>query len=334
MAWKTRLTLFWLFAGLVAWPHEGLAARGQQTENPREICMTAAHEVERKAGIPHDLLAAIALSESGRYDAETKENFAWPWTVTAEGKGRYFSNEKQARAEVEMLLSQGVKNIDVGCMQVNLYYHWNAFETLADAFDPVKNAAYAAKFLKSNYADSKDWLTAAGHYHSQTPENYRPYRIRVLSHWNRLKSDEAKVQLADRAADPAAALTAKEAVADDAEKEREVSIVGIDVARTAALNNVLRDKRQAARLDMSELDRGNRRLSQLDRWRTSRNQGVHLEAVVAERLAEMQVRQQQRLRQLDTHDHTENFAARRQQQLARWRNTGSLISDTVSGVEQ
>ena len=98
--------------------------------------LKAAREVERREGIPRDLLSAIALTESGRHDVESGENFAWPWTVMAEGKGRYFATEAEARAEVEILLSQGVRNIDVGCMQINLHYHWNAFETLDHAFDP------------------------------------------------------------------------------------------------------------------------------------------------------------------------------------------------------
>ena len=43
--------------------------------------------------------------------------------------------------------AQGVRSIDIGCMQVNLMHHPNAFATLDAAFDPLANALYAARFL-------------------------------------------------------------------------------------------------------------------------------------------------------------------------------------------
>lgn len=332
MAWKTRLTLFWLFAGLVGWPHEGLAARGEAVENTQNLCLSAARAQEQASGIPRNLLAAIAMSESGRYDKDSGESFAWPWTVTAEGKGRYFATKAEARAEVEILLSQGVKNIDVGCMQVNLYYHWDAFETLDKAFDPATNAAYAAKFLKANYANTKDWLDAAGHYHSQTPENFRGYRIKVLSFWNRLKRDEAETRLAAKDKDKG---KQGQDAGDDEDKEREVRIVSVDYAATDRFNRILKEKRQAARLDMRQLDAGARRLAQLDDWRSTKHRAQRLEAVVAQRMAEMELRRKEYLRQFDDHSHDrgESFADRRQEQLERWRNTGNLVGDAVSGVK-
>jgi hypothetical protein len=38
----------------------------------------------------------------------------------------------------------GSQSIDVGCFQVNLYYHPTAFVSLAEGFDPAANARYAA----------------------------------------------------------------------------------------------------------------------------------------------------------------------------------------------
>ena len=315
MAWQTRLFLCWLVAGLMFWAPESHASRGQKTENTDEICLKAAREVERREGIPRDLLSAIALTESGRHDEESGENFAWPWTVMAEGKGRYFATEAEARAEVEILLSQGVRNIDVGCMQINLHYHWNAFETLDHAFDPRANAAYAAKFLKAKYAETKNWLTAAGHYHSQTPENFRPYRIKVLSYWNRLNRGPADSQTADKKDKP------------EAEEERETRVVAIDEGRTQRLNAILREKRREGRTDMRALDDADRRLSDLDDWRFRQNRGIRLEAVVAQRMAEMELRRKEKMRELDRATKEFTFAEKRQEQLARWRKTGNLVSE-------
>ena len=315
MAWKTRLILCWLIAGAAFLPADAFAKRGQAIEKPEEICLNATRAVERREGIPKNLLGAIALTESGRYDAETGENFAWPWTVTAEGKGRYFASEAEARAEVEILLSQGVRNIDVGCMQINMHYHWNAFETLDHAFDPVANAAYAAKFLKEKYADPRHWLNAAGQYHSQTPENFRPYRIKVLSYWNRLNRGPADSQTADKKDKP------------EAEEERETRVVAIDEGRTQRLNAILREKRREGRTDMRALDDADRRLSDLDDWRFRQNRGIRLEAVVAQRMAEMELRRKEKMRELDRATKEFTFAEKRQEQLARWRKTGNLVSE-------
>lgn len=320
MAWKTRLFLCWLAAGLIGWVPDTHAMRGQVTENTEEMCLNATRAVERREGIPAHLLAAIALTESGRYDADSGENFAWPWTVTAQGKGRYFATEAEARAEVEILLSQGVRNIDVGCMQINMHYHWNAFPTLDQAFDPAANAAYAAKFLKSKYEVSRNWLTAAGQYHSHTPENFRPYRIKVLSFWNRLKRGDGTVRTA--------AKTGGGDADNNTQDEDDTTLVAVDTGRTARLNAVLREKRQGLRQDMRAFGRADRRTSQLEDWQYRKRRGVNLEAVVAQRMAEMEVRRKEKLRDLDRATRDFTFAERRREQLSRWRDTGSLVGSS------
>src|SRR5690606_17964364 len=78
------------------------------------------------------------------------------------------------------------KSIDVGCMQVNLHHHPNAFATLDDAFDPQQNVAYAASFLSNLHQSSGSWRVAASHYHSKTPERGNLYVGRVYDSWNRL----------------------------------------------------------------------------------------------------------------------------------------------------
>ena len=52
-------------------------------------------------------------------------------------------------AAVRAMQANGVRSIDVGCGQINLMYHPDAFPNLELAFDPQANAAYAARFLKA-----------------------------------------------------------------------------------------------------------------------------------------------------------------------------------------
>lgn len=63
------------------------------------------------------------------------------------GKGRYFATKEEAVRAVKKLQAQGVKSIDVGCMQINLAYHGDAFDSIEDALDPETNVTYGAKFL-------------------------------------------------------------------------------------------------------------------------------------------------------------------------------------------
>jgi hypothetical protein len=170
--------------GLALWPLTATAqlmpARGFSEGH---LCRAAITEAERGANLPRGLLQAIGRVESGRRDPETGHFAPWPWTINAEGEGKYFPTREAAIAHVRQLQARGVRIIDVGCMQVNLHHHPNAFASLEQAFDPLTNARYAARFLTELNGGRADWRQAAGHYHSQTPERAGPYREKVLAAW-------------------------------------------------------------------------------------------------------------------------------------------------------
>lgn len=145
-------------------------------------CRAAILAAERAAAVPPQLMAAIARVESGRADAQGVVH-PWPWTINAEGAGQYFESRDAALAAVRALQARGVQSIDVGCMQVNLMHHPNAFASLEQAFDPAINATYAARFLGELYATTRDWTRATAFYHSQTPERGELYQKRVAAVW-------------------------------------------------------------------------------------------------------------------------------------------------------
>lgn len=148
-----------------------------------QLCRAAVAQAEREAGLPPLLLAAMARVESGRRDPETGRFDPWPWTINAEGRGSFFPDKAAAIAAVRALQAQGVRSIDVGCLQINLRHHPQAFTSLEEAFDPLANARYAARFLAGLQAARGDWMRAAAHYHSQTPELAEAYRERVAAAW-------------------------------------------------------------------------------------------------------------------------------------------------------
>jgi hypothetical protein len=127
-------------------------------------------------------LGSIALVESGRLDDHGVAR-PWPWTIDVEGRGQFVATKEDAVAAVSALQASGVRSIDVGCMQVNLMYHPNAFASLDEAFDPSANAQYAARFLNTLYGVSGSWVQATAAYHSETPAIGADYQRRVMARW-------------------------------------------------------------------------------------------------------------------------------------------------------
>jgi hypothetical protein len=149
-----------------------------------EICAQAIDQVETDASLPRELMTAISHVESGRWDARREALFAWPWAVTNGPDGQYFPTKGAAIAHVQKLQAKGIRNIDVGCMQINLRYHPDAFADLDTALDPVANADYAAKLLQGLFDANKSWGEAIRRYHSANVKFNLPYHDKVARQWN------------------------------------------------------------------------------------------------------------------------------------------------------
>lgn len=163
-------------------------------------CARAIGSAEQVWRLPGQLLQAIALAESGRRDGLGGERIAWPWTVTAGGKGRFFATKEAAIAHVRRLRARGVRSIDVGCMQVNLQHHPDAFASLNQAFDPPHNAAYAASLLDRLRKSTRSLSRAVARYHSADRARGRPYRRRVYALWTRARLRAYRRARAERTA--------------------------------------------------------------------------------------------------------------------------------------
>ena len=166
------------------------------------LCQAAIAPVERASGVPDRLMQAMAIMESGRRDGSGSVA-AWPWTINVEGVGEWFETKQQAIAAVTAHRARGARSIDVGCMQVNMMHHPDAFASLEEAFDPGVNARYAARFLQQLLAQTGSWPLAVGGYHSLTPEVGGDYAKKVLAIWAR--PDRSRVggrAMAARAPEP------------------------------------------------------------------------------------------------------------------------------------
>jgi hypothetical protein len=145
-------------------------------------CVGAAQLAENELGLPSGLLVAIGRVESGRPSPGERAR-PWPWTTNLAGEGRFFASARDAAEWVAWQQSLGHPSIDVGCFQVNLAYHPNAFVSLDQAFEPAANARYAARFLRELHERVGNWEQAAGLYHSAETARGLAYRDRVLVAW-------------------------------------------------------------------------------------------------------------------------------------------------------
>jgi hypothetical protein len=193
--WRLALTgLAILFASPIAAQDRAAAPRQQRqaatqaASNPAPpvlpepwgLCAAAIAAAERDAGMPAGLLGAIAKVETGRRAPDGSVQ-PWPWSYNAAGDGRYAASQAEALQEVRAIQARGVRSIDIGCMQINLLHHPNAFPSLEAGFDPVTNIAYAVRFLRELHARTGDWNQAVAMYHSATPERGLVYQQRVMA---------------------------------------------------------------------------------------------------------------------------------------------------------
>jgi hypothetical protein len=145
------------------------------------LCGAALDAAEKRYLTPPNLLATIAKVESGRPIPPGNATGPWPWAIDADDAAYFFDTKAQAVAWARAAMARGVRYIDVGCMQIDLPQHPNAFRSLEDAFDPGLNVDYGARFLKSlrDTETGGDWNIAVGLYHSHTPALAEDYRQRV-----------------------------------------------------------------------------------------------------------------------------------------------------------
>ena len=142
--------------------------------------------VANEVGIPHTVLYAVALTESGK-PLDTKGFRPWPWTLNVAGQGHYFRSRTEAWQALQQLLGNGKTSIDIGLMQVNWRYHQTMLGSPWQALDPYHNLRVGARILRTCFEQKGDWWSGIGCYHApNNPERADRYRRRVQSRWQRL----------------------------------------------------------------------------------------------------------------------------------------------------
>ena len=138
------------------------------------LCLDAARAAAARHGIPAGMMHAITLVETRRRVGSLTG--PWPWTLNIAGQGYWYDTRAEALAHAEREVEGGRRSLDLGCFQLNTRWHGENFNALDDMFEPALAADYAARFLGRLFAETGDWMRAAGLYHSRTPDRARRYR--------------------------------------------------------------------------------------------------------------------------------------------------------------
>lgn len=195
-SYVSRVLLPLLAILLAGFTHQALASGLNVADN--QSCEYYFRVYEKKFQIPEHLLKAISLQESGLWSKSEGKKVAWPWTMNANGKGYRFSSMREAVDTARKWQTSGLESFDVGCMQVNMRYHPDAFRDLNQAFNPKYNVAYAAYILRKHYEESESWDKAVAYYHSKTMEKGDLYVRQVRKIWHEERNTNALALLDKR----------------------------------------------------------------------------------------------------------------------------------------
>ena len=151
-------------------------------------------EIAAYVGVPADILYAMAVAESGQLSDGRLS--PWPWTLNVAGEAHRFDDRSAMFEGLMAALGTGETIIDIGPMQINWHWQFDAIGSPWRITDPLVNIKFGAQILKSQYERSGDWWDAVGRYHrpADGPKNRRiadKYRERV-KHFHQTTSRDGK----------------------------------------------------------------------------------------------------------------------------------------------
>ena len=128
-------------------------------------CESEMARAAQRYDIPLGVLYAVGLTETG------VRGSLQPFAMNIEGRAHYSQSAGDAVEDFEAARGEGAVLIDIGCMQINHYYHREEFSSVEDMFDPRQNVDYAALFLKQLKAREGSWTLAVARYHAGPNNN-------------------------------------------------------------------------------------------------------------------------------------------------------------------
>jgi len=120
---------------------------------------------------------------SAPHHAPPGKNSLQPYAMNIEGRAEFMPSQMAAVRRFEEVRAEGAKLVDLGCMQINYYYHGKEFPSVAAMLMPSLNVDYAARFLRQLRQREGNWTMAVARYHAG-PNNdpaQKRYVCRVMT---------------------------------------------------------------------------------------------------------------------------------------------------------
>ncbi|SHO63315.1 Transglycosylase SLT domain-containing protein [Pseudoxanthobacter soli DSM 19599] len=131
----------------------------------QNVCEREMTRASARYGVPVAILYAVGLTETGR------KGSLQPNAMNIEGKSYFATSRGDAIRRFNEARRSGAKLIDLGCMQINHYFHRDQFPSLEAMLEPRTNVDYAARFLKTLKAREGSWTMAVARYHAGPNNN-------------------------------------------------------------------------------------------------------------------------------------------------------------------
>ena len=179
-----RLAGLVLILMLVAAERAEAAGGAGPTVRRSAPCSDAAARASSRHGVPPELLTAMVAVESNGEPwaigvGARQPGEPGPRARAYAGRSYIAPDARTAESWVLGLRGIGLKSLDVGCLQVNLHWHGQAFASLAQAFDPTTNVDYGARLLRQLGSQHGSWELAVAHYHASRRPAQVAYLCRV-----------------------------------------------------------------------------------------------------------------------------------------------------------
>ncbi|MFD6320680.1 transglycosylase SLT domain-containing protein [Methylorubrum thiocyanatum] len=141
------------------------------------VCERQMAQAAAKHGVPLGMLYAVGLTESGNRGS------LQPYAMNIQGKAYFGTSAADVMQRLAQAQREGVRLVDLGCMQINHHYHRERFASLEAMIDPAQNVEYATRFLKELKEREGSWTLAVARYHAGPNNNpaQKVYVCRVIT---------------------------------------------------------------------------------------------------------------------------------------------------------
>lgn len=153
------------------------ADRVEADPGSMRLCEIEMKRAAAKFGVPLGMLYSVGLTETGH------KGSLHPYALNIQGRAVFAKSKMEARQKFADARGSGIALIDLGCMQINAFYHGEKFTSVDQMLDPRANVEYAARFLSELKQRHETWTMAVARYHAGPNNNpaQKRYVCRVIS---------------------------------------------------------------------------------------------------------------------------------------------------------